>query len=112
MEKLFIILLPFAFCLFLAWLFSRIAQNKERILLIEKGINPDEYLKRERERSPDNTWMKVGIVVIGMSLGLMAVSLLHSIGTIRMSDGSSIAAFGIFTGASLIVANYIGKNKN
>ncbi len=97
--------IAFIICMFLVWYFSNNARLKERLLLIEKGLNPDDFLKKtEPSGSP---WLKIGIVVIGLSLGV-AVTAKFFI----QDDTYQIPTMGIFAGASLIVANYISKYKN
>jgi len=36
--------------IFFAWFFRQQARNKERILLIEKGENPDQFIERKERR--------------------------------------------------------------
>lgn len=93
----------------LAWLFSNIARHKERVMLIEKGINPDEYAK---EKEPVSLGIKVGIVILGLSLGLAIISIMVSLKVLPHSDAGPLAILGICVGSSLVLANYMGNKKS
>lgn len=100
-----ITLIAFFVCAFLAWYFTYNARLKERLLLIEKGLNPDEFLKKtEASGSP---LLKLGILFIGLSLGMSVVTRFFI-----YSDSYSLAVMGLFAGASMIIASYVTKYKN
>ena len=101
---LLIILVAFIICIFLAWYFSHTARLKERLLLIEKGLNPDEFVKKTE--TTGSRLLKTGIVFIGLSIGL-AIAARFFI----YEDSYQLAVMGIFTGASMIIANYVTKAK-
>lgn len=71
------------------------AKNKERMALIEKGMNPN--LAR------GDFWIQVGIMVGGIAAGLMFGDIVHS------NFGPLFAL--LFAGAGLVVYNIIRKPK-
>lgn len=100
-----ITLIAFFVCVFLAWYFTYNARLKERLLLIEKGLNPDDFLRKtENSSSP---LLKLGIIFIGLSLGMIVASTFFI-----YSDSYTLGVMGLFAGGSMIVANYANKFKN
>jgi len=71
------------------------AKNKERMALIEKGMNPN--LARS------DFWIQVGIIVGGTAAGLMFGDIIHS-------TYGPLFAF-LFAGAGLVVYNIRRKSK-
>lgn len=90
-------------CLFLAWYFSHKAGHKERLLMIEKGLD-DQAINTKSKPS----LMKIGIVLIGLSLGLVIISLLGSLEMVR-GNTVPLAILGLCGGISLLIANNIGN---
>ena len=112
MSKIILVLFVFLAALlfgFLAWYFSHKAKHKERLLLIEKGITPEEFLKEPNKST--FPWLKWGIVLLGMSVGLGIISIIAETGVVSMNGSAPLAILGLCTGISMIVANYTGKNK-
>ncbi len=72
------------------------ARNRERLALIEKGMNPN--LARS------DFWIQVGIIAGGLSLGLIVGDLLPH------STYGPLLAF-IFAGAGLVIYNIKKKEK-
>ena len=71
------------------------SKNKERLALIEKGMDPN--------LANSDFWLQVGIIGGGAALGLITAGLLSS------TYGPLIAIF--FAGAGLIIYNIFRKNK-
>ena len=73
-------------CFFLVWYFFHNTRHKERMLIIEKTLDTDELLQAETKKNLEKLlnnekksrflWFKLGIVVIGLSIGLLIISLL------------------------------------
>ncbi len=85
-------------------------KNKERMLIMEKEIDP-EMLKTELKPSGYIS-LKVGVFLIGLAVGIIVGALLVNYTFIfpdeQVSYFSSIFLFG---GLSLILSNFIGKSK-
>ena len=108
-----LITIVFIVAIFLAWFFRQQARNKERLLLIEKGENPDQFIER-KERKFSFPWLKLGVLVLGLSIGLGVITLVEFIANSpRLINSSPFPLFvmGVFGGISLIIAHYIEKNQ-
>ncbi len=78
------------------------ARNKERMALIEKGVDISEiYKKRENK----NGFFKFGMILIGIALGLVFAVIFSSL-DILPTVISYFAMILLFGGASILFANY------
>ncbi len=94
-------------CLFLAWYFSHKARHEERKMLIEKGLNADDFVKEEKGfKFP---WLKLGMVIVGLSVGMGVIAILVNLDLTGRSDAIFPAILGICGGSSLVIAHYIDK---
>lgn len=91
-------------CFFLTWYFWFKARHQERLLLIEKGVEGQSPVKEN-----NSGLLKVGVVLIGLSIGLLTIHLLHNLGGLNIGDSAGLSIMGISGGISLIVANSAGK---
>lgn len=78
--------------------------------MLEKGIYPDDHL--EKVKSKGFPMLKMGIVLIGLSMGLGLNGILISQDIISNSNAIPFAILGLCGGLSLIVANYINNHKD
>lgn len=99
----------FIVCMFLAWYFSHRAKHEERMLMIDKGLEPDDRLKEVKGRS--FPWLKMGVVLIGLSVGLGLNGILISRNMLGNSNAIAFAILGLSGGISLIIANFINNKK-
>lgn len=90
--------------LFLAWYFVRRARFKEKIILIEKGIDiKDLNLKENNKRySP---WLRIGIIITGTALGALLTTITN------FSYNTSSAVVLLSAGISVILAYFIDAEK-
>lgn len=115
MERLYPltwIVIVFIICVFLAWFFSHRARHKERMMMIEKGINIDELSKKEGKiiRFP---WLKLGIVILGLSIGLLIIAMLVALHLLdKGGNALPLSILGICGGISFIIANYLNNIKS
>ena len=101
-----------------AWYFTSRARSKERLLLIEKGIDLSEFYKKTKSASYI-TLKKIGIIVIGFGLAYLAGQLTtpHSIIDVvggppsapRINYGTGV--FFVILGASVLIAHYADRPK-
>ena len=103
----FFILLAFIICIFLAWFFSHRAKHKERMMLIEKGLATEE--KTNDERSFSFPWLKVGIIILGLGIGLMVRSILAMAGWLKNEAVLPLGILVVCGGVSMVIANYINN---
>lgn len=111
-----IIFIGFLFAVVLAWYFYIKAKSKERIALIESGRNSadSDLVKAKSSNIP---WLKLGIILIGFSLGLIInfLTIELFLKDALFAINTAPATFGIvflFTAISIIVAYFADKPKN
>lgn len=91
--------------LLLAWYFIRRAKFKEKILLMEKGIDIKD-LNMSGSNKIIFPWLRIGIIITGVALGVLVVSLAN------LTGGEGEALILLFTGLSFILAYFIGGTKD
>jgi len=100
-----VVLLVSAFIpLFLAWYFVRRAKFKEKIILIEKGIDIKDLnlIENNKRYSP---WLRIGIIITGTALGALLTTITN------FSYNTSSAVILLSTGVSVILAYFIDAEK-
>ena len=103
--------LPVIICIFLVWYFSQRARHKEKLMMMEKGIdlNSNPY-NSKGFRFP---WQKIGITIMGLSVGLIIISILASLKALEGGGNAlPLAILGICGGASMVLANRLDNDKN
>jgi len=107
-----IITVVFIVAIFFAWFFRQQARNKERLVLIEKGENLDQLLER-KERRFSFPWLKLGVLILGLSIGLGVITLVEFItNSSRLMNGPfPLFIMGLFGGISMIIAHYVEKHQ-
>ena len=104
--------LGFFAAVLLAWYFYLKARNKERMALIEKGADvSDLYSKQEVTfRFP---WLKIGIIITGISIGVSLTVLLMILNPndkILGDPGPLLLISGfLFGGIAMIIAHFADK---
>lgn len=96
-----ILVIVFMICVALSLGFYLRTKHKERLLLIEKGL-ADNDLKR----GSGNFLVKAGIIIIGLSIGLIINTIIDNF---NVNDAILIAVIGICGGSSMIIANRLDK---
>jgi hypothetical protein len=99
--------------LFLAWYLIRSAKNKERLMLIEKGIDLKE-LSSLLEKKGNFHWLRIGILLTGIALGAIVVAFILAGPAgekFKNMPGFSIGVILLFAGLSMIAANYFDRSK-
>lgn len=103
-----IIFLAFLTAGFLAWYFSHKSREKERMLLIEKGLEVPEQ-KNGWNFSFRFPWLKLGILITAIAVGLIIGITLNEITDNREFPPIMMLLFG---GIGMIIAHYVGKKDN
>jgi hypothetical protein len=88
---------------FLTWFFIHKAKTKERLLLIEKGIELPQ-LSKEKYFLNNFPWLKVGIVAAFIGMGII-------FGAGNQERGIATGWVFLFGGIGMVIANYVGKPK-
>jgi hypothetical protein len=92
------------------------ARHKERMALIEKNADVSEIFK-VREFQFRFPWLKLGLIILSVGLGLLAVVVLVIQPEIRdlphdLVEMSALATILIFGGIGLVIGYFIEKPKN
>jgi Flp pilus assembly protein TadB len=100
----------FGICIFLAWFFAHKARHQERMLMIEKGMNPNEDLNKQDGLK--SIMAKVGILIIGLSIGLAVIAILVQFDYLgKSTNAATMSILGICGGVALVVANRLSARK-
>lgn len=102
-SAVFVLIGILMICLFISGTFYFQAKHKEKLLLIEKGLT-DKQLPKPK----GNSLLKIGIIIIGLSAGLILNSIVHNF---HGHDALMIAVVGICGGVSMIIANRLDKKE-
>lgn len=119
---IFIIVIFFFVAIFLAWFFIYKAKTKERLLLIEKGVELSNIPKKKRFRFP---WLKVGVVIAFGSIGVLIGGFLEYFNLFKPEEPTemfersilyqggmlSLLFMYLFGGIGMVIAHYLGKKK-
>jgi len=106
----YVVWISFMLCGFLAWYFSHKAKHEERKLLIQQGMDVREPSRKESNRMKF-PWLKLGVIIIGLSIGMGIIAVLANLELLGHSDAIYLAILGMCGGISLVVAYYIDRDK-
>jgi hypothetical protein len=98
----------------LAWYFYIKARSKERMALIEKGIDLSKFYTSETRKS--FPWLGVGVVITGICIGLLLVFALVLLFPdddllLQMAQPGLILVGVLFGGFSMILVHFIYKHR-
>ncbi|HCC31610.1 MAG TPA: hypothetical protein DEQ03_16405 [Marinilabiliales bacterium] len=92
----------------LAIYYSVKAQNKERMALIEKGVDISEIYRKKETK---HVFFKFGVVLMGIGLGLVFGVLLSQFNAIPPVV-AYFAGILFFGGTGVLLANYLAAKKS
>lgn len=114
--SLALIWLGFFASIFFGWYYFIQARNRERLALIEKNADVSEIF-RVRRGSFRFPWLRLGMIVVGVGLGLCLTLLVQQ--SSHMIDGPGdmvgILAVGfmmLFGGLGAVIAHFLDKPKD
>lgn len=90
-------------CLFLTWFFWHRANSKERLFLLEKGLDPKETV----DKMTSVSLLKMGIIIIGLSTGLLLIYIIDKF--TNVNGTLALPILGLSGGISMLIANKAGK---
>lgn len=120
-QILFLIIVGISIIAFLfAWLFYQKAKYRERMHLIDKGVDLEDVLKFQKKNKIKIIfpWFKLSIVIIGLSVSFLGIAFLvrYLENDLELFKGFLITFIvGICLGISFQVIHFINKtykNKN
>lgn len=86
---------------FFVWYNIHKSKEKERIVLLEKGYDPDDIPDR---KMTNFSWLKMGYVVTSMVIGLTIGLFLE-----ELFEAAPVIGMFLFGGIGLIIAHYVEK---
>jgi hypothetical protein len=97
------------------WYFIHRTKLKERILLSEKGIDISTLIPPKKTK--DNLWLKIGIVLISGSSGLLFGMIFDSLkifGKYYSNEPVFLIFLFLFSGIGMVIAHYadISREQN
>ena len=98
----------------ISWIFYIKARNKERLALIEKGVPPEKIFAAPT-RPQKFPWMKIGILITGICLGVLTcfgLFVLFPDSIVSDAIAFLMVIFGLlFGGISMLIASKINKGE-
>lgn len=79
--------------------------------MIEKGMDMEEQSKKKvRSGFP---WLKLGILLIGLSIGLLIITILVALDLLdKGGNALPLAILGLCGGVAMVIANNLGNGKS
>lgn len=100
-----IIFIAFITAAFLTWFFTHKSREKERILLIEKGVDYSQ-LPDSKIFKFNFPWLKLGTVVTSIAIGTGIGIIIMEFG---VNEGVVPLFMFLFGGIGMIIAHYVDK---
>ena len=105
---IFIILLSLILSAFFAWFFYDKSRHDERKLMIQQGGDFSDNLLFPKENSLKYVWLKLGILVVGIGIGLMVIAFVSNL-TVHINGAFYPGIIGLCGGAAMIFSHYLVK---
>lgn len=81
-------------------------RSRERQMMIEKGLSPEQITELFKSKRNPYTWLKLGMVIIGAGLGIGLGVIINDIG---MSDGFIPLFIITLTGVGFVAAFFVSR---
>lgn len=78
-------------------------------MMIEKGINPHDV--QTKGEGLKGSFFKVGIVIVGLSIGLGLIGILVELNALGHSQAFPMAILGVCGGLALVIANRLSSKR-
>lgn len=107
-----VLLIFFLAGIFLTWFFIHKAKSKERLMLIDKGIDLSALSRSDSQKTNFHfPWLKIGIVITSISIGLLVSTFLMVIPFFENVAAGQLPLLFIFLfgGIGMILAYVIDK---
>lgn len=104
-SDIFIALAVFGACFGIVYV-AVTAKNRERLAMIDKGMNPFE--NRKVRKTNTHALLKWSLLIIGLGLGVFFGSLLDTLTTLE-AEAAYFGSILFFGGVGLIIAYLIAK---
>ena len=84
------------------------AKNRERMAMIEKGVDPKDFMSKPKPRSNSYGIITWGLLLVGVGLGIFFGSILETYTDIQ-EEPAYFACALLFGGLGLVLAYFITK---
>jgi hypothetical protein len=103
-----ILFLAFLTVAFLAWYFTHKTREKERLIMLEKGMELPDFAAgwQFNFRFP---WLKMGLVIVGIGLGLLVGTIAENLTSFRGVPLEPVMML-LFGGIGMIIAHYADRD--
>lgn len=105
---IFFILLSLILSIFFAWFFYNKSNHDEKKLMIEQGGDFNERQFFPKEKYYKYVWLKLGILILGISVGLLIIGIFSSF-NIELSDSFYPGIIGLCGGGAIVFSHYLVK---
>ena len=105
---IFIILLSLILSAFFTWFFYDKSRHDERKLMIQQGGDLSENLFLPKENSLKYVWLKLGILVVGIGIGLMIIAIVSNL-SVDIHGAFYPGIIGLCGGGAMIFSHYLVK---
>jgi hypothetical protein len=102
-----ILFLAFLTVAFLAWYFTHKTREKERLIMLEKGMELPE-LSNGWQFNFRFPWLKAGFVITGIGLGLLVGTIAENVTSFRGAALEPVMML-LFGGIGMIIAHYVDR---
>lgn len=104
LEPIFVVAIIFGFSYSVIYLIIR---RKERMALLEKGVDASVWLTPRRQGS---IALKYGLLFIGVALGIFVGSLLSALTTLN-EEAAYFSMIFLFAGLGLVISHFLEKKE-
>lgn len=81
------------------------ARNRERLAMIEKGVNPSDFADYRKRTS-----IRLGMLSVGVAFGILAGQMIGHF-TIMGREPATFSMIFLFGGAALIIEHFLSKKE-
>ena len=105
LTPIFVLAIIFGFVYAIVYLGVR---RKERMALLEKGVNPSIFHEPKTEKL---TSLRYGLFLIGLAIGILMGNVLE-VSTELGPEASYFSMVFLFGGIALVISHFLGKKVN
>ncbi|MCC5904889.1 MAG: hypothetical protein JJU13_01665 [Balneolaceae bacterium] len=105
-----ILSLAFLTAAFLAWYFTHKTREKERLIMLEKGMELPHSSENKKNFGFSFPWLKTGVLLVSLSIGLLIGLILEE--HVGQYWGAPPLFLVLFGGVGMIIAHFLDKKKD
>lgn len=105
---IFIIFLSLILSIFFAWFFYNKSNHEQKTLIIEQGGDFSGTQFFPKQNSFKYVWLKLGILVVGISIGLVIIALISNLDG-HLNGTIYPGIIGLCGGGAMVFSHYLVK---